>query len=76
MKLNFTGDIDGLESGLGKAAELLGFELSEDGASVFVKKTESKRFSLKKQGEAWFIEYGEKNLFFRALGYLVRCLQE
>lgn len=70
MKFHFTGDIEGVEGGLNKAAELLGFELSEDGASVFVKKTESKRFCLKKLGEAWFIEYGEKNLFFRALGYL------
>ncbi len=70
MKFNFIGDLSELKEGLEIAAELLGWELGEGGVQVAVTPIDEKRFSLKKEGDGWTIEYGEKSMFFRALGFL------
>lgn len=70
MKFKFIGDLSELKDGLEIASSLLGWELCECGTPVTVTPIEEKRFSLKKEGSGWAIEYGEKSMFFRALGFL------
>lgn len=70
MKFQFIGDVKDVTFGLEKAAELLGWELSDKGVTVKVKKIEDNRLSVKKTADGWAIEYGQRAQFFRALGFL------
>ena len=70
MKFRFYGDLEEIRAGLAKIADLLGWQLTEDGAPVEVRKTEAAELSLQKSGDGWVIEYGPKVHFFRALGFL------
>ena len=70
MKFNFVNLPDELSAGLAKAAELLGWELSNDGAKVEVFAVPYKGLKVEKNDAGFRIEYGELAHFFRALGYL------
>ena len=70
MNFNIIGDLKDIKSGLQKAAELLGWEISEKGTPVLVRQSTDNRLCLKKVNKGWKIEYGKKIQFFRALGFL------
>lgn len=70
MKFRFIGEPKNAESALQKATELLGWEKSEQEIPVRVFQNSERRLSVKRSGNGWEIDYGEKNQFFRALGFL------
>lgn len=70
MKFRFIGELEDVNLGLQKATELLGWEISENGIPVLVRKNSINGLTVKKTQQGWEIEYGEKIQFFRALGFL------
>ena len=70
MKFRFIGEPKNISSALQKAAELLGWNNSDEEIPVQVSKIDKNQLCVKKNGEGWEIKYGEKIQFFRALGFL------
>lgn len=67
MNFKFTGDVLHLRAGLVEVAETLGFELSDSGAEIAVKKSGDGKLRVSQSA----IEYAEPAHFFRAVGLLV-----
>ena len=70
MKYNFVNLPDELSSGLAIAARLLGWELSDDGVKVEAAAVPYRGFKVEKADGGFRVEYGERAMFFRALGFI------
>lgn len=76
VKLNINeAEIRGLERGIAYCTQVRGFERSEDGFKLHIKKGEHGLSISEKNGE-YYIVYEKKNEFFRALSMLVGLIEE
>lgn len=76
MKLNFVGDLAGLEEGLAALSADLHFERSPDGIPVSVERRGEPRLEVSMDGERAILRYSRPIHFYRALGLLVESLRE
>lgn len=76
MRLCFTGDIEGLEQGIGLLAKEAGFEAAADGRVVQVEQCEDNHLLVEAADGKLRIVYARKIHFFRALGLLMESLRE
>lgn len=76
MNLFFTGDMCGLEEGVGILSQELGFTISPDGLAVTVECNPGGELEVRKNGKNIIIRFSKRIHFFRALGLLVESLQE
>jgi len=73
MKLNFTGDISELKTGIDLLSSRLGFIADETGVSVCVRKADG--LAVNREGDSFVIEYSATAEFFRALSVLLYNIQ-
>lgn len=75
MKISFRGDIKELEHGMDILSAHLGFERSEDGLPVDVKRSEGS-LTASFDSQTGTISYHRKIHFFRALGLFIEALSQ
>lgn len=76
MKLNFTGNLEGIRDGINLFADRLNFSVSEDGTNVHVAVRPVNAIKVAKDKYGASISFKEKIHFFRALGLLVEALRD